>query len=266
MGEVLADFNAASYRRDVALWLRDQVLDAGCKGVVFGISGGLDSSVVAGLCREAFPGNHQHLALIMPCHSSPLDEEHARLVEAAFNLNAKKVELDEAYDTMLRLCEVRPEPMELNNTDIDSARRLALANLKVRLRMVTWYFHANLHNFMVVGTGNRDELAVGYFTKYGDGAVDLLPLAELVKGQVRQLARELGVPEVIINKPPTAGLWSGQTDEEEMGITYNSIDRYLLGEEVPAAVALVIEKRVEANAHKLRLPAQPSILAANLTD
>jgi NAD+ synthase len=102
---------------------------------------------------------------------------------------------------------------------------MAVANLKPRLRMATLYYFANSRNYLVAGTGNKSELTAGYFTKYGDGGADLLPLGDLLKSQVRELARELGVPEVIITKPPSAGLWAGQTDEEEMGITYDELDR-----------------------------------------
>jgi NAD+ synthase len=107
------------------------------------------------------------------------------------------------------------------------ARKLVQANLKPRLRMITLYYFANKLNYLVCGTGNKTELSVGYFTKYGDGGVDLLPIGDLLKRQVRQLARELKVPEYIITKAPTAGLWPGQTDEGEMGITYPELDDIL---------------------------------------
>src|SRR5690606_5628013 len=104
---------------------------------------------------------------------------------------------------------------------------MAVANLKPRLRMTTVYYVANTRNYLVAGTGNRSELTIGYFTKYGDGGVDLLPIGRLLKAEVRELARELGIPERIITKAPSAGLWAGQTDEGEMGFTYAELERYL---------------------------------------
>jgi NAD+ synthase len=106
---------------------------------------------------------------------------------------------------------------------------LATANLKPRLRMATLYYYANKLNYLVIGTGNRSELAMGYFTKYGDGGVDLLPLGNLLKTKVRELAKELKVPQEIIDRPPSAGLWHGQTDEGEMGISYAELDNILCG-------------------------------------
>jgi NAD+ synthase len=120
----------------------------------------------------------------------------------------------------------------LEDANVDRAhqsmrRQLALANVKPRLRMTSLYYLANRYNGLVVGTGNKTELAIGYFTKYGDGGVDVLPLGDLDKTAVRGLARVLGVPEPVINKAPSAGLWEGQTDEEEIGITYDDLDRVL---------------------------------------
>ena len=122
--------------------------------------------------------------------------------------------------------------------------------------MTSLYFIANSLNSLVAGTGNRSELAVGYFTKYGDGGVDLLPLANLVKSEVRALARELNVPDAIINRTPTAGLWLGQTDEAEMGFTYEELERYLHdgAQSVAPALAMKIERLVRASEHKRNLP------------
>jgi NAD+ synthase len=156
------------------------------------------------------------------------------------------MDLAPAYDALLSA---------LGSPARDEERlRLARANLKPRLRMAALYYHANALNYLVVGTGNRSELELGYFTKYGDGGVDLLPLGGLVKGQVRELARFLGVPEPIVTRPPTAGLWEGQTDEGELGLTYEQIDRYLTGGPVPEEVRRRIEALGRASAHKRALP------------
>ena len=120
--------------------------------------------------------------------------------------------------------------------------------------MTTLYAFANLLGYRVLGTGNLDELTIGYFTKYGDGGADLLPLGSLTKGEVRDLARELGVPARIVDKPPSAGLWAGQTDEGEMGLTYEQFDAFLRGGEMPTEVRARIEALRDASAHKRALP------------
>jgi NAD+ synthase len=232
-------------RRAEALvaWLRAQVEASGGSGLVVGLSGGIDSSVVAVLCARAFP--RASLGLIMPCHSLPQDAEHAALAAAHAGLPVRTVDLSAAYDALLERCE---------QDGAEALRALARANLKPRLRMATLYFHANLLNYRVAGTGNRSELEVGYFTKYGDGGVDLLPLGGLVKTEVRRLAVHLGVPQPIIDKPPSAGLWAGQTDEGELGLTYDELDRYLTGGSVAPALAERVRARQAASRHKRALP------------
>jgi len=224
-------------------WIRDKVLAAGCKGVVVGMSGGLDSSVLAVLCHRAFP--QSMFGMLMPCHSCQEDGEHARAVASKFSIPTKTVVLDAVFDTLLKA---------LPDDRIDPAvSRLAKANLKSRLRMLTLYYFANRLKYMVVGAGNRSELSVGYFTKYGDGGVDILPLGNLVKGQVRELACFLGIPQQIIDKPPSAGLWQGQTDEGELGFSYEEFDRYLIIGEASNELKGKIESMIAASEHK-RLP------------
>jgi NAD+ synthase len=226
-------------------WLRDRAREAGAKGVVFGMSGGIDSSVVAVLCQRAFPDGV--LGLLIPCHSMAEDIEHARLVADKFAIPTETVSIDAAYGSLISALPA----------DANASRRLAEANLKPRLRMATIYFYANRLNYLVVGSGNRCELGVGYFTKYGDGGVDVLPLGNLVKSQVRDLAGYLGIPREIIDKPPSAGLWAGQTDETEMGLTYDQLDAYFTTGNAPEAVRRKIEERMARNAHKLAAPPIP---------
>ena len=230
----------------LVLWIRDKVLAAECKGVVAGMSGGLDSSVLAVLCHRAFPQNM--LGVLMPCYSSQEDDEHALAVASQFSIPTKVVVLNPVFDALLKaLPSDGVEP---------GVSRLAKANLKVRLRMLTLYYFANQFKYIVAGAGNRSELAVGYFTKYGDGGVDILPLANLVKGQVRELANFLSIPQPIIDKPPSPGLWQGQTDEGELGLSYEELDRYLVTGEAPTGLRQKIESMIAASAHK-RLP--PSV-------
>jgi NAD+ synthase len=209
-----------------------------------GLSGGVDSAVTAVLCYRAFP--QSTLALIMPCHSNKNDMVHARAVADKFSIPSRTVVLDSVFDALLK---VLPD----DKVAPDVSRR-AKANIKARLRMLTLYYFANRLKYMVVGAGNRDELSVGYFTKYGDGGVDIQPLGNLLKGQVRELAKFLGIPQEIINKPPSAGLWEGQTDEGEMGLSYDELDRYLATGEASAELKKRIESMIAASEHKRQLP------------
>ncbi len=225
-------------------WIKDKVSDAGCKGAVVGMSGGLDSSVVGVLCHRAFP--QTTLGIIMPCHSNQEDIEHAQLVASKFSIPTKLVVLDTVFDALLKIL-----PAEKVDPD---ANQLARANLKARLRMLPLYYFANSLKFMVVGSSNRSELTVGYFTKHGDGGVDIMPLGNLVKGQVRELASFLGISQEIIDKPPSAGLRRGQTDEDELGLTYEELDRYLVTGEASNEVKRKIDSMRDATDHKRQPP------------
>lgn len=228
----------------LVLWIIEKVTAAGCDGVVVGMSGGLDSSVAAVLCQRAFPQNT--LGVLMPCYSSHEDEEHAQLVADRFSIPTKTVVLNTAFDTLLKVL--------LDDGVDQKTNQLAQANLKPRLRMLTLYYLANSLKYMVVGASNRSELAVGYFTKYGDSGVDILPLGNLVKREVRELAGVLGIPQRIIDKPPSAGLWVGQTDEGELGLSYEELDCYLTTGVASNALRQKIEAMIQANAHKCQLP------------
>ena len=194
-------------------WLQEQVEEAGCKGLVLGLSGGIDSAVVAALAKRAFPNDS--LGIIMPCHSQGKDEEHGRLVAEALDLEISKVDLSKTFDTLL------------DAVENDKSHQLAVSNIKPRLRMTTLYYYAQKNKYLVAGTGNKSEFTLGYFTKHGDSGVDILPIVDFVKDEVRELARYLNIPGIIITKPPSAGLWEGQTDEEEMGMSYKDLDNYM---------------------------------------
>lgn len=238
---------AESLARKLTAWIKEKVLAAGCKGVVLGMSGGIDSSVLAVLCHNAFP--QSTLGLMMPCHSIDEDKVHAEAVAKQFSIPVRTVVLDDIYDTLLqKLPDFKPGP---------SLTRLAQANLKARLRMVTLYHVANQMKYLVAGSGNRSEITVGYFTKHGDSGVDILPLGNLVKKQVRELAHFLEVPPAIIAKPPSAGLWEGQTDEGEMGFTYEALDKYILTGKAPEELKRRIEALRAASAHKTTTPPMP---------
>lgn len=225
-------------------WIREAVLVARGRGVVVGMSGGVDSCVAAVLCKRAF--SETTLGVIMPCYSDKVDRAHAELVAAKFGIPFKVVVLDKVFDALVKA---------LPGNDYSEATiKLAENNIKPRLRMVTLYYFANRLNYLVIGAGNRSELSVGYFTKYGDGGVDLIPLGNLVKSQVCDLARYLGIPPEIIDKPPSAGLWEGQTDEGEMGLTYDELDRYLTTGEAEEKIKQKIDSMMNRSAHKRCLP------------
>lgn len=225
-------------------WLRDVVSKAKAKGAVFGMSGGLDSSVVSVICKKSF--QDEVLGLIMPCYSDKSDEKDAIMVAEKFDINYKVINLDSIYDQFL-------------NTLDRTNNNMAKANLKPRLRMMTLYYYASINNYLVVGAENKSEIALGYFTKYGDGAADVFPLANLVKGQVKELAKLLNVPKTIIEKVPSAGLWEGQTDENELGISYEELDRYILtGKASNFDVENKISNIIKKSEHKRKPPLMPN--------
>jgi NAD+ synthase len=228
----------------ISRWIRERVGAAGAAGVVVGLSGGVDSAVVAVLAKRAVGENV--LTIMMPCYSLEEDERDALLVADAFHLRRERVDLSPVYDALLGKL---PEGGEM-----------CRGNLKPRLRMATLYYYANILNYLVAGTGNKSERLVGYFTKYGDGGTDLLPLGDLTKTQVWKLAKELEIPKRIIERAPSAGLREGQTDEEDLNIRYRDLDRIIIslekGEEPRASrsrLAYVKEKMARSR-HKRAAP------------
>ncbi|MFO7941801.1 MAG: NAD(+) synthase [Bacillota bacterium] len=233
------------WTRRTVEWIREQVEGAGAEGTVIGLSGGLDSAVVGELCRRAFP--ESSLAIIMPCYSLDDDSNDARFVAEEMGMDYATVVLDDTFDSMI---EVLPEGDE-------EREKLARANLKPRLRMTALYYVANLRNYLVVGTGNRAEIHLGYFTKYGDGASDIRPLGRLTKAQVFKVAEYLQIPQRVIDRPPSAGLWPGQTDEGELGFTYEEIDAHLLRGSASPEVTERIRQMHERTEHKRTAPPVP---------
>jgi len=232
-------------------WLKRKVEASGTKGLVVGLSGGIDSSVCAALMKKAFPENS--LGVILPCSSNNIDREFALKLSKAIDINHIEVNLSAEHESLFN-------KITHGLKDFDMiGEHLANANLKARLRMSTIYGISNSLNYLVVGTDNAAELLTGYFTKYGDGGVDIMPLANLTKGEVYTWAKELSVPKEIIDRQPTAGLWEGQTDENEMGTTYDMIDRYIKGEEIPEKDKNIILELNKKSQHKRELPSAPPV-------
>ncbi len=229
--------------------LGDGVGGAGVGVWVVGLGGGIDSACTAALSQRAL--GEAVLGVLMPCHSDPRDAVYARMAAEIFDIETVTVDLGPVHDRFMRV--LPPEQ--------DSPHRdMASANIKARLRMTTLYYLAATRGYLVAGTGNKSEMIVGYFTKYGDGGVDLEPLGGLYKWQVRELARALGVPQPIIDRPPTAGLWPDQTDEAEMGLTYDQLDATLAAIEaretagLDPAVLERVESMIAGSSHKRQLP------------
>ena len=229
---------------EIADWIRAIVREAGAQGVVLGLSGGIDSAVVAALAHKALPG--RVLAAILPCESAPNDAVEARLFGADLGIETTEIDLTPAYRQLTAI--------------LPAGSRLAAANIKPRLRMIALYHLAATRHALVCGTSNRTETLIGYSTKHGDSAADLLPIGGLLKRQVYRLARDLGIPQRLIDKPPSAGLWPGQTDEGELGITYAELDDALTAldtahtEAVRPELLARVRSLIERSAHKRRLP------------
>ena len=221
-------------------WLKEQLSLSGTQGFVLGLSGGLDSAVCAALIRKA---TENCLGLILPIESDATDLDDAANLADLLHIKTQYIDLTAVYNNLMKM--------------LPGGDRVALGNIKARLRMVVLYYHANLHNYLVCGTGNKTEISLGYFTKYGDGACDILPIGDLYKGEVRELARELNIPENIIKKIPSAGLWSGQTDEKEIGFSYEQMDnalRKIEGDHVDDEATRKLSEVVTKTAHKREKP------------
>ncbi len=242
---------------DIATWLGERVAAAGARGLVVGLSGGIDSALVVRLCQMAAP--RRTVGVLLPCYSHPQDEQDARLVADAFKIPTLRIDLGDTFDALTAaLGGVRGLPDHVDVPDIK--QQMPESNIKPRLRMTALYFVANSLNYLVAGTGNRSEITLGYYTKYGDGGVDLLPIGHLLKSEVRAMAKALGVPRPVLDKPPTAGLWMGQTDEAEMGFSYDQLEQHLTKgpSAVPDSVARRIEQLRSTSDHKRALPPMPA--------
>jgi NAD+ synthase len=211
----LSDEELDVHRDHIVSFIRETVADAGTDSAVLGLSGGIDSTLTAYLTAEALGTENLH-GLVMPGAVSREDNmSDAEWVATELGITYDVFEINPIVDTFLDAY-----------SEADG-HQMAVGNARARTRAVMNYLVANAEGAVVLGTGNRTEALVGYFTKYGDGAVDCHPIGNLYKQQVRQLAKHVGVPDELAEKEATAGLWAGQTDEEELGIDYDTLDAIL---------------------------------------
>ena len=240
---------------DIAEWLRRQVTIAGARGLVVGLTGKLESAVVARLCNAATPG--QVICAITPCHGDPESQEDAESIARAFDLRVVRLDLTLPYDHLAG--DLQAIVQQLRDDDVRGAgaepdgpeARAPMINLQPRLRTAALYFLAESLNCLVVGAGTRSQLTVGAFARYSDSAVDLIPLGRLLDSEVRALAIELGVPESIMESARADRLGTRHAAEAQMGFSYADLERYLTAgpEGVSPALAMRIERLVRTSEH-----------------
>ena len=221
-------------------FIKDLITDAHVRGIVFGNSGGKDCALVGILCKAACDDT---VSVLLPCASSRnygSDTDDALALVTQFGIESRTVDLTAAREAMLQA--LKEQPL----TDA------SIANIAPRLRMTALYTIAGAENRLVAGTGNRSERHMGYFTKWGDGAFDFDPIADLTVGEVYEFLKYLGAPEQIITKAPSAGLFEGQTDEQEMGVSYAAIDKYILTGEAEEGEKAIIDRYHSRSEHKRR--------------
>ncbi|MFB0526124.1 MAG: NAD+ synthase [bacterium] len=230
MGNLAID--CKQVKRVLIEFIRKGIENSGFQRAVLGLSGGLDSTVVAYLAVEALGDPHNVYGLILPYKSYQSESvKDARLIAKKLKINSQIIKIDSMVEEYFRKFSHRriayPAIMGSVGSQVKGFEYLRRGNKMARERMSILYDWASSLRALVLGTSNKTELSMGYFTKYGDGGVDLEPLGDLYKTQVRQLAKYLGIPETIIKRRPSAGLWPGQTDEGELGINYEELDKIL---------------------------------------
>lgn len=244
---VITEENASEYCNKIGVWIRNCIENAKANGVVLGMSSGVDCSVVARLCQNA--GINTHL-ILMPygedMNSSKNYSDAMELINK-FKFDYHIFDIKPAVDSL----QISSNSKFIKNAN-EASVELSKANIRPRVRMTYLYQYAQINNLLVIGTSNLSERTVGYFTKWGDGGSDLNPLGMITKREVYILAKYLGIPDCIINKKPSADLWEGQTDEEELGIKYEQIDEFILnGTSGNEQIDDLIKTKKERAMHKL---------------
>jgi NAD+ synthase len=209
--------NYSRVEKEILAFIRKTVADSGAKGAIIGLSGGIDSSVVGALCVRAL-GKDKVIGVLMPAYHTPeQDVKDARAMAKNWGIKTYEVPIDKTFDALT-------ESLSLN-----SENKIAQANSKARIRMTILYHYANAFGMLVAGTGDKSEDILGYFTKWGDGGVDFLPIAHLYKTQVRQLGAHLGLPQGVVTKPASPQLWPGHKATDELPLAYEQLDPVLYG-------------------------------------
>ena len=226
----------------IVKFMQDYLKDSHQDGYVLGLSGGIDSSAVAALALKAVGKERLH-CIMMPINSLEDDLKDAITLAQDLDINYSVIDGSKAFNELVK-------EFESLGIELDASTK---GNLKARIRMSILYAYGQKNRMLVLGTDNLDESYVGYFTKYGDGGVDLLPICRLTKEEVRNVASILGVRKELVERVPSAGLYEGQTDEKEMGILYKDLDAYLLGQKVDEEVVNKIERLHRISEHK-RVP------------
>ena len=224
-------------------FIRERLRESGARGIVYGNSGGKDSALVGILCKLACDNT---VGVTLPCESKRNfgeDMADGLAVAEQFRIETRNVDITPVKQTLVAAV----EPV----TELNQA---ALTNMNPRLRMITLYSIGAAENRLVAGTGNRSERYMGYFTKWGDGACDFNPIGDLTVAEVYDFLRYLNAPENIIKKAPSAGLFEGQTDEQEMGVSYAAIDTVVLGGEVSEKEKAIIDRYHSRSEHKRKMP------------
>lgn len=250
--------NVEKTKDDIVKFIQSKVSEAKTDGIVVGLSGGIDSTLIAYLACEAV-GKENVFGIIMPSTTTPTEDKiHGISIAQGLGIDYKEIAIDSILNEFLFMTQLEED-------------NLAIGNLKARIRMSIIYFYANQKKYLVSGTGNKSEIIIGYFTKHGDGACDIEPIGDLYKTDVFKLSRHMGVPEDIIDKPPRAGLWNNQTDEAEIGMSYDLIDQILyqycekskkdkeISEmlEIPVDDVDMIIDKINRNKHKSKVPESP---------
>ena len=220
-------------------FIQSVLSESGAKGIVYGNSGGKDSALVGILCKAACDNT---VGIILPCTSRrnyDEDTADAKEVAARYNIEIRTVDLTPIKEAELKALD-----------GVATLNAAALSNIAPRLRMLTLYAVAAAENRLVAGTGNKSEAYVGYFTKWGDGAHDFNPIADLTVTEIYEFLRYLDAPKCVIEKTPSAALFDGQTDETEMGVTYAELDGYLSGGDIPEDKKIIVERMHKTSEHK----------------
>ncbi|MBE6496457.1 MAG: NAD+ synthase [Methanobrevibacter thaueri] len=254
----IPEINLEKTKNDILKFIQNKVSESHTDGIVIGLSGGIDSTLAAYLACEAI-GKDKVFGITMPSSTTPTEDNvHGIEIAERLGIEHTQVAIDGILNEFLSMTQ-----LEENN--------LAIGNLKARIRMSIIYYHANAKNYLVCGTGNRSEILIGYFTKHGDGACDMEPIGDLYKTDVYRLSEYLNIPHEILDKPPRAGLWTNQTDEDEIGMSYDLLDRilYLYSEknmendeiaeklEIPIEDVDMIITKVIRSEHKSKVPESP---------